>query len=81
MRRLLQQSEDVSSEGGSSPSSVSSHIPYSANRPQLLVAHGVSLVTQRRLHCKKRDDLQEMVLHDIPDRTDLFVESSASFPR
>ncbi len=30
------------------------------------------------LHCEQRDNLQEMVLNDVSDRADLFVETSAA---
>ncbi len=52
-----------------------------AHRPHdlhLLVAQRVGRRVHRRLHGQVRDHLEQVVLHDVPDRTDLVVEPSAS---
>ena len=36
------------------------------------------MMSDGRVHGEQRDDLQEMVLHDVSDRADLFVEASAT---
>jgi len=37
------------------------------------------IVAHRRVHGEQRDHLQEMILHDVADRTDLLVEAAAAF--
>jgi hypothetical protein len=39
----------------------------------LLVPEDVDMMSDGCLHGEQRDNLQEMVLNDVSDRTDLFV--------
>jgi hypothetical protein len=50
-----------------------------AKRLRLLVAHGVGVEVDRRLHRGQRNELQEVVLEDVARRTRLLVERCAAF--
>ena len=43
----------------------------------MLVADGLQTLARRRLHGQQADDLEQVVLDDVPDRPDLVVERPA----
>ena len=41
-----------------------------------LIADGFAVISNRRLHCQVRNQLEKVILDDIPDSTSTFVETS-----